>query len=235
VISPREAAERFAYFRKRVGNLKVVGIAGPGDALANPDETLSTMELIRALDPEVTLCLATNGLALPRFLNDLVDVGVSHVTVTINTLNPATGACICRFVNHMGRILEGEEGAAILLENQLAGVSQLAKQGIACKVNTVALRGVNEDEIASIAADIRRRGAAIHNVMNMIPVAGSAFEDLAPLDDEELNALRDKAAIGIKQMRHCRRCRADAAGTLAHDESISSSWTLDQRRQRCEA
>ena len=66
-------------------NLTVVGIAGPGDALANFEETKKTLQLIKEYDPKVTFCLSTNGLMLPLYAQELIDLGVSHVTVTVIT------------------------------------------------------------------------------------------------------------------------------------------------------
>lgn len=215
VLSPREAAERFSLYRKKLANLKVAGIAGPGDALANPAETLETFRLVREIDPDITLCLSTNGLMLQKYAKALIDVGVSHVTVTLNAVDPAIGAKIYRHADYEGQRLTGEEAAKTLLQNQLAGLKTLSEQGVVCKVNTVALRGINDGHIGEVAEEIRRCGVYIHNIMKMIPVRGCAFENLAPLDDEELAAMRDQGAVHIMQMRHCRQCRSDAVGTLS--------------------
>ena len=48
----------------KVPNLSVVGIAGPGDPFANPDETMATLRAVREKYPEMILCLATNGLGI---------------------------------------------------------------------------------------------------------------------------------------------------------------------------
>jgi MoaA/NifB/PqqE/SkfB family radical SAM enzyme len=39
ILTPEEAAEKFITVREKINNLKVIGIAGPGDALANFDNT----------------------------------------------------------------------------------------------------------------------------------------------------------------------------------------------------
>ncbi len=68
--------------------MKVVGIAGPGDPLANP-KTFETFELVKKEFPEMHLCLSTNGLLLTEHLDRLVNLGVHSVTVTINALTAA--------------------------------------------------------------------------------------------------------------------------------------------------
>ena len=46
VLTPEQAAAKIAYVRERVPNLKVIGIAGPGDPLAN-EETFETLALVK--------------------------------------------------------------------------------------------------------------------------------------------------------------------------------------------
>jgi nitrogenase molybdenum-iron protein NifN len=102
VLSPEEALNKYKEVKKRMPNLKVLGIAGPGDALANFDETKKSIVLIKEADPEVTFCLSTNGLMLPFYANELVNLGVSHITITINAIDTSIGAKIYREVNYIG-------------------------------------------------------------------------------------------------------------------------------------
>jgi len=88
LLSPAEALERVDRLRDRLPSLKVVGIAGPGDPLANVEETYATFRLVRTRHPDLALCLATNGLGLPGRAAELADLGVSHLTVTVNAIDP---------------------------------------------------------------------------------------------------------------------------------------------------
>jgi nitrogenase molybdenum-iron protein NifN len=220
VLSPEEALNKYKEVKKRMPNLKVLGIAGPGDALANFDETKKSIELIKEADPEVTFCLSTNGLMLPFYANELVNLGVSHITITINAIDTSIGAKIYREVNYLGTKYTGEEGVKILLNNQLAGLKFLASKGVICKVNTVMIKGVNDEHISEVIKKVKECGAYITNIMQMIPVKGSAFEDRPMVSNVELNTMRNECEKYIKQMYHCRQCRADAIGTLAQDRSI---------------
>ncbi|MDR1659672.1 MAG: nitrogenase cofactor biosynthesis protein NifB, partial [Desulfovibrio sp.] len=221
VLSPEEAFARFARVKAAMPNLTVVGIAGPGDALANFAETAETLRLVREGDPEIIFCLSTNGLLLPLYAARLVGMGVGHVTVTINAVNPAIGARICKHVTYMGVKYEGEAGAAILMANQLSGLRLLTEAGVVCKVNIVLIKGVNDAHVEDVARKAASLGASITNVMRMIPVRGSVFEDMRPASDREHAALRKRCEAHIPQMRHCRRCRADAAGLLGEDRFFS--------------
>ena len=67
VLTPREGLDRFRRVKQEVRHLTVVGIAGPGDTLANFERTRETFRLIRGEDPDITLCLSTNGLVLLKY------------------------------------------------------------------------------------------------------------------------------------------------------------------------
>jgi len=58
ILTPVEALERYKTLKQTMPNLAVVGIAGPGDALANFGETGETLRLIRKIDPDITFCIA---------------------------------------------------------------------------------------------------------------------------------------------------------------------------------
>jgi len=220
VLKPEEALEKFKLVKSKMENLTVVGIAGPGDALANFEETKKSIELIKNECPETTFCLSTNGLMLPFYANEIINLGVSHVTITINTIDPKIGAKLYKEINYLGTKFTGEEGARILLNNQLSGLKYLSSKGIICKVNIVMVKGVNDEAIEEVVKTVKEHGAFMTNIMQMIPASGSAFEKMPLVSNVELNEMRKKCEVDLKQMYHCKQCRADAIGTLSHDCSI---------------
>jgi len=219
VLTPKEALEKFKVVKSKVDNLTVLGIAGPGDPLANFDEVKKSIELIKKEYPETTFCLSTNGLMLPFYANELVELGVSHVTITINAVDPKIGGKIYKWINYLGNSFTGEEAGSILLNNQLSGLKYLTSKGIMCKVNIVMIKGINDDHIPEIVKKVKEYGAFVTNIMRMIPVEGSVFEKLSSVRNDELNEMRKKCEIDLKQMYHCRQCRADAIGMLSEDRS----------------
>jgi len=88
VLKPHQAADYLDEVLARVPNIAVVGIAGPGDPFANPHETMETLRLVRERHQEMMLCIATNGLELSGYVDDLAAIRVSHVTVTVNAVDP---------------------------------------------------------------------------------------------------------------------------------------------------
>lgn len=214
LMSPKEAAGWYAVMKKRVPILTVAGIAGPGDALANWPLVAETLRLIREMDSSIAFCLSTNGLYLPEYVDELVKLGVTYVTVTINAIRPETGAGIYAFINDHGTIYTGLAGATLLLKRQLEGIRLLALRGIKFKVNTVAVPGVNMHEIPLLAKSLAASGCILHNILSVIPVCGTKFAALAEPSVSEIEALRDECSKWLTEMRHCNRCRADAVGKL---------------------
>jgi cyclic pyranopterin phosphate synthase len=89
------------------------------------------------------LTLTTNGSQLKRFAAELADCGVRRVNVSLDTLDPEKFARITRW-GRFGQVIEGIEAAAAA--------------GLAVKINTVALKGVNDDEVHDLVAWCGARG-----------------------------------------------------------------------------
>lgn len=191
--------------------IKVVGIAGPGDPLANV-ETFETFRLVKEEFPHLIFCMSTNGLLLPDKINELAQLGLHSVTVTVNALSPAVGARIYKRVTLDGNCYAGIEGASILIERQLEGIRLAAEMGVVIKVNTVLIPGCNDDQIPLIADTISRLGAFVMNVMPLIPCA--ALKHVVPPTPEYLESIRSANEPVIPQFRHCSQCRADAFGLI---------------------
>lgn len=227
ILTPAEALQRYKAVKARMPNLTVVGIAGPGDALAgNFADTKKTLSLIREYDKDVTFCLSTNGLMLPFYAEELVQLGVTHVTVTMNAVDPKISGKIYQYINYMGSRFEGDAAGAIMVSNQLSGLKILLAHGIICKVNIVTLKGINESHIPEVVQTCKDMGCYITNIMQLIPVEGSAFENLPMVSNKEILTLRNECDKIMKQMFHCKQCRADAIGTLDHDISVDLAGFL---------
>ncbi len=220
VISPSEVVgyvERALAFEPRI---EVVGVAGPGDALAN-EETFVALAEVRTHFPELKICLATNGLALPQSLPRLLEVGVQFLSVTVNFATPETGTKIVRLVKGKERRIMGEEAAKLLLSRQLEGIALAAEAGIRVKINTVLIPEVNDHEIPEIARLVAEAGARLMNIIPLIPL-GEYRTHRAPTKKEVTHA-RSSAARFIPQFLVCKRCRADAVGVPGLGDSTLSA------------
>ncbi len=121
-----------AFIRHGVTKLRLTG----GEPLVRRD----VMWLIRKLGARLgqgleELTLTTNGSQLTRFADDLAAAGVKRINVSIDTLDPEKFAAITRW----GK-----------LSTVLDGVMAAKAAGLKIKINTVALKGVNEDEIGHL-------------------------------------------------------------------------------------
>jgi nitrogen fixation protein NifB len=218
VLTPEQAIEKIRLVKSKVPYLSVIGIAGPGDPLAN-EETFRTLELVGKEFPEMTLCLSTNGLNLPRSVERLKALNVRFITVTMNAIDPEVGARIYDFVHYEGKNYRGVEAATILLRNQQEGIKKAADAGMLVKVNSVLIPGINADHLPAVAKRAKELGAYIVNILPLIPVPGTRFENVPAPTAKQRRELQDLCEVDIRQMRHCRQCRADAIGLLGEDRS----------------
>lgn len=219
ILSPEAARQKYGLVKSKIPNLSVVGIAGPGDALANWTETRRSLELIKEFDPGVVFCLSTNGLMLPDFAEEIVSLSVKHVTVTVNCLEPDLAGKIYKFINYKGKQYEGTKGGGLLIENQLAGIKALAGYGAVVKVNIVMIQGINDWNIPDIVRKVKTLGVYITNIMPLIPARGSVFQDIPRSSINEVTKMRKACLADLRQMFHCKQCRADAIGMLGNDRS----------------
>jgi nitrogen fixation protein NifB len=243
-LTPEQAAKKVVAVAATIPQMTVLGIAGPGDPLANPAKTFKTFELIAKQAPDIKLCLSTNGLALPDYVNVIKDFNVDHVTITINMVDPDVGAEIYPWIFYKHKRWTGKDAAKILTERQLEGLEMLTANGILCKVNSVMIPGINDDHLVEVNKAVKSRGAFLHNIMPLIsePEHGTVFglNGQRGPSAQELKALQDRCEGDMNMMRHCRQCRADAVGLLGEDRSgefttekvmaMEVDYDLDTRR-----
>ena len=214
VLSPRQAVAYLANVLQRRPEIVVVGIAGPADPFARPELTLETLDLVRREFPDMLLCLATNGLGLPPHLDEIARIGVSHVTVTVNAVDPVIGARIYGWVRDGIRVRRGVDAAQALLEKQLESISGLKARGVTVKINSIVLPGINDEHIPQVAERVAELGADILNCVPLYPVEDTPFATLESPSGSLMARVRKQAGTWLPLMIHCKRCRADAVGLL---------------------
>jgi nitrogen fixation protein NifB len=240
VLKPDQALAYLDEALLRAPHLRVVGIAGPGDPFAKPEDTLETLRLVRDKYPEMLLCVASNGLNLEPHVAELARLQVSHVTVTINTVDPEIGAQIYAWVRDGKTIYRGAAAASILLERQLSAVAALKAAGITVKINTILVPGVNEDHAPLVAERMRELGVDVMNCIPVYPVKDTPFEDKDEISTDVMREIRAEISAIVPQMEHCTRCRADAVGLLGEEQSAelvgimqaAANGLLDDRKGR---
>jgi len=124
-----------AFVRQGVKKLRMTG----GEPLVRRD----IMKLFRSLSRHLEsgdleeLTLTTNGSQLARFAHELADIGVKRVNVSLDTLDPDKFQAITRW----GK-----------LDKVMEGLAAAKDAGLQVKINAVALKGVNDDEVDRLVA-----------------------------------------------------------------------------------
>ncbi len=111
------------------------------------------IELLAAKPGLSDLAMTTNGVLLAERAGDLLRAGLHRVTVSLDTLRPERFQALTRFDDH-ARVLAGIEAAA------KAGFQSL-------KIDSVVIRGVNDDELVALLHYGKRVGAEVRFIEYM--------------------------------------------------------------------
>jgi cyclic pyranopterin phosphate synthase len=122
-----------AFITKGVRKLRLTG----GEPLVRRGIMTLVSSLARHLQSGALdeLTLTTNGSQLQKYAQDLADVGIKRINVSLDTLDPDKFRAITRW-GDLRKVLDGIEAARAA--------------GLAVKINAVALKGVNEDEFVEL-------------------------------------------------------------------------------------
>jgi len=146
-----------AFIRQGVKKLRLTG----GEPLVRKNIMFLFRALARHLESGALqeLTLTTNGSQLAKYARDLRDCGVKRVNVSVDTLDPQKFTAITRW----GKLDKVQEGLAAAKD-----------AGLEIKINAVALKGVNEDEIDDLVAWCGRDGfdLTLIEVMPMGDIGG---------------------------------------------------------------
>jgi cyclic pyranopterin phosphate synthase len=165
-----------AFVRKGVNKLRLTG----GEPLVRRD----VMKLFRSLGRHIgtgalhELTLTTNGSQLARFASELVDCGVKRINVSVDTLDADKFRAITRWGD---------------LSRVLAGIDAAQAAGLRIKINVVALRGVNDEEIATLIKWSHSRGMdmTLIETMPMGDVDADRTEQYLPLSLVRANLAKE--------------------------------------------
>lgn len=233
LLTPEQAAQKALAVGAAIPHLAVVGVAGPGDPLANPERVFATFRALAEKAPDLTLCVSTNGLALPEQVEELVKYRIGHVTITINCVDPDIGARIYPWIFWNHRRIRGRKAAEILIAQQQKGLEMLVERGVLVKVNSVLVPGINDEHLHEVHRVVKAKGAFLHNIMPLIarPEHGTYYglTGQAEPTAEQVRILQDAFASergGTGMMNHCQQCRADAVGMLGQDRG--AEFTLEK-------
>ncbi|MEM8550627.1 MAG: radical SAM protein [Verrucomicrobiota bacterium] len=220
VLSPGQALAYLDKVMEMREDIAVVGIAGPGDPFANPNETMETFRLVREKYPSMILCLSTNGLGLTEdYVKELAELQVSHVTITMNGTDPEIAGKVYAWARHEKRIYRNRQAGELMIEKQLQAVKWIKQHGMIAKVNAIIVPGINDEHLPEVAKAVSELDADVMNCIPLLPTADTVFENLPEPDSKMKFAVRLKCEKHVGQMTHCARCRADAVGRLGQQNT----------------
>jgi GTP 3',8-cyclase len=155
-----------AFIAKGVRKLRLTG----GEPLVRRN----VMSLVRSLSRHLKsgalheLTLTTNGSQLARYAGELRDAGVRRINVSMDTLDPVKFRAITRWGD---------------LDKVLAGIEAARSAGLAVKINAVALKNMNEDEIPALMEWAHRQDMALTliEVMPMGDIGEGRIDQYVPL------------------------------------------------------
>ena len=215
VLTPSQALYYLEQALAIYPDITVVGITGTGDPFANPDETMETLRLVRAKYPEMLLCVATNGLELLPYIDELAQLQVSHVTITINSIDPKIGEEIYSWVRYNKKMYRNVDAAKLLIKNQLESLKRLKTLGINTRVNVIIIPEVNDTHVIAVASKVAELGTDILNYVPFFNTKEIVFENLKEPSAEMVQEIRDATSRLLPQMKCSARCQADAIGILS--------------------
>jgi GTP 3',8-cyclase len=155
-----------AFIARGVRKLRLTG----GEPLVRRN----VMSLVRSLSRHLQtgalneLTLTTNGSQLARFADELRDCGVRRINVSLDTLDAAKFRAITRWGD---------------IDKVLSGIEAARAAGLAVKINAVALKGMNEEEIPSLIqwAHGKGMGLTLIEVMPMGDIGAGRIDQYVPL------------------------------------------------------
>lgn len=155
-----------AFVAKGVKKLRITG----GEPLVRKNIMWLFRSLSRHLDAGALeeLTLTTNGSQLGKFASELYDCGVRRINVSLDTLSPDKFKAITRWGD---------------LETVINGIAAAERAGLRIKINAVALKGVNDDEIDDLMRFAHGRGAdlTLIETMPMGDIEGDRTDQYLPL------------------------------------------------------
>src|SRR5690606_15232673 len=155
-----------AFVAKGVNKLRITG----GEPLVRKNIVWMFQALSRNLESGALeeLTLTTNGSQLPKYATELAACGVKRINVSLDTLDPDRFKAITRW-GDFGQVMEGLEAAD--------------KAGLTVKINAVALKGVNEDEIEDLLRFAHGRGydLTLIETMPLGDIDGDRTDQYLPL------------------------------------------------------
>jgi cyclic pyranopterin phosphate synthase len=196
---PHDAILRFEEARRLCRVMAGLGIRRIKITGGEPLVRRGVVPFIRALTaiPGIEqVTLTTNGILLDRYLDELAEAKVAGINVSLDSLNPETFRRITRPGPGSGVLSAGAGSACPASPAGIVKTMERARSlGIPVKVNCVPLRGVNEGELAGIAALAEKTVDAVRFI-ELMPLGYAAGRD--PIPGGEVRTLLEGRSLLLR-------------------------------------
>jgi nitrogen fixation protein NifB len=232
-LTPEQAAKKVLAVASTIPQMTVLGIAGPGDPLANPEKTFKTFELIAKTAPDIKLCLSTNGLRCPTTSTRSPEVQRRSRDHHHQHGRSGDRRQIYPWVFWKHKRYTGRRGRAASHRPAAAGPrnADRARHPVQGQLGDDPRRQRQAPRRGQPGGQIARRVPAQHHAADLRARArhGVRLTGQRGPTAQELKALQDSCEGEMNMMRHCRQCRADAVGCSARIAAPSSPPTRSWR------
>ena len=216
-MMPEEAVAWLDHVMEQGKPVSVVGITGPGDPLTSPRLTLNTLRMVRDKYPDLSLCLTTLGMNGAEYAEELAEIGLSHITVLVDAVDPEVAEKLYAWIRPAKRTLPLKEASELLVTDQARSVTAFKRAGLTVKVNTTVYPGYNAGHVEQIASTMSSIGA---DIMAVVPFHSDEGVEDAPqaTDMELLSEIRERAARHIDLMPAFSECGENMVGLDSPDK-----------------
>lgn len=173
-LQPKDVVQWVGRLLAEGKGVAMADVAGPGDPLAEPGPALETLRLMRATHPQVALTMTTVGLNGAAHAEILAELGLSHVSVLVDAVDPAVAAALYAWIRPGQRTLAVDQAASLLVQAQAEAIAAFKKAGLFVKVNTTLFPGINDAHVEEIAKAVAKLGADLMAVLPYQPQAASS-------------------------------------------------------------
>lgn len=214
-LSPEQAMTLLAEMLTKGERVDGVTIAGPGDALADSGPTFATFELVRGRYPDMALGVTTLGLGGALAARQLVEAGVSQVTLLVDGVDLEIMRKLYAWIRPGLRTVPLVEATTMLLAEQSASGKAFVEAGLLVDIQTTIYPGYNDGHAIDIARAMAELGAQSISIVPYEPVAGEEALLERP-GCQAMTAIREQVAQYLPLVLVPEKIRAEQGGCGCH-------------------
>ncbi len=224
-LIPEQALTWVADIMSKDGKVDGVNIGGPGDPLADLGPTLDTLRLVRERYPAMAQGITTLGLGGEQYAEQLVEAGVSHVTLLVDGVDLEVVKKLYAWIRPGARTIPLFTAAELLLEEQVKAATGFLQAGCEVQVRTTVYPGYNDAHVEEIARSMAALGVKSMSVLPFDPdTEGEPM--LERPSRESMTRIRDRVAKYMTVVEVPEKIQVDGTADAAAESCRSVASML---------